>query len=270
MTTLAPDDMALTAHVHGTARHEGLAPALAALGSAVLPGLLPCGPAGHAVVDARTHAEAEESWLDGLRHPRERLRETAPDETVLPGGSVVTTRVARPRRADGSRPDATGRARSDAYALGLVWLRLGLSEGLRSACVAHLAHRRTGDSTLLQQQLVKGTIADVLVEHLEVRAVLTGAAPGDLDAGMLHHLHGRITAADREQVRLLGASGYLRDSPGMTAYASEVLAEAHTGTEADPVAEAHAGTDAPTGAEAGPGTDARTGASAHTDREGTS
>ncbi|MER5311951.1 hypothetical protein ABT034_29640 [Streptomyces sp. NPDC002773] len=245
MTTLAPDGTALLELVHGTARHEGLAPALAALGTAVLPGLLPCGPAGHAVVDARTHAEAEEIWTDGLRHPRDRRRETPPTETALPGGAVLTTRTTRPGPDGDSLPGAPGGAPGAAYtlgtggpgatyALGLVWLRLGLSEGLRAACVARLAQRRTGDSTLLQQQLVKGTVADVLVEHLEVRAVLTGAAPGALDTGMLHHLHRRITAADREQVRLLGASGYLRDSPGMTVHVSELLAEAHTGGEGTP------------------------------------
>ncbi|MFC9386481.1 hypothetical protein [Streptomyces venezuelae] len=241
MTTFAPGGQAppehehgAAEHVHGVARREGLAPALAALGSAALPGLLPCGPAGHAVVDARTHAEAGEIWAGGRRRPRDRRRETVLTETPLPGGTVVTTRVTRPAPDGDRRPDAADEAAAATYARGLVWLRLGLSEGLRSTCVAHLAHRRTGDTTVLQQQLVKGTVADVLVEHLEVRAVLTGAAPGDLDTGMLGHLHRRITAADREQVRLLGASGYLMDSPGLTAYASELLAEAHTGEEVTP------------------------------------
>lgn len=245
MTVLAPGGPGLLTEVcHDTARHQGLAPALAALAATALPGLLPCGPGGHAVVAAQTYARAEAVWIGGARHPRDPGRETTLTRTALPGGVVILARVTRPEPTGTDRPAAAGGdrltapadglARPAAFRLGLVWLRLGLSEALRAACVARLAHRRSGDSTLLQQQMVKGTVADVLVEHLEVHAVLTGADPGDLDAGMLDHLHGRITAADREQVRLLGASGYLTDSPGMTAYVSELLAEAHAGGGEEP------------------------------------
>ncbi|MFI6206350.1 hypothetical protein ACIBAI_08095 [Streptomyces sp. NPDC051041] len=212
---------------HRAARQEGLAPALDALARAVLPGLLPCGPSGHAVVAGRTYARAAAVWVDGVRQPRRPGQETTQAEFDLPGGPVVAARVPLPEPADA---DHEQRA---AYALGLVWLRLGLSEALRAACLAYLARRRSGDSTVLQQQLVKGTIADVLVEHLEIRAVLTAAEPGDLPLAMLHHLQRRITAADREQVRLLGASGYLTDSPGMTAYVSELLAEVYAAGEED-------------------------------------
>ncbi|MFF4016204.1 hypothetical protein [Streptomyces sp. NPDC001843] len=222
-----PGGAELMERCHRAARHEGLAPALDVLSSAVLPGLLPCGPGGHAVVAASTYARAGAVWTDGVRHPRRPHLETPLAEADLPGGPVVMLRVPPPEAADA---DADQEERA-VLALGLVWLRLGLSEALRAACVGRLARRRSGDATLLQQQLVKGTVADVLVEQLEIRAVVTGAASADLDLPMLHHLQRRITAADREQVRLLGASGYLTDSPGMTAYVSELLAEAHAAHE---------------------------------------
>lgn len=225
MTTLVRDATEVLERCHDAARHEGLAPALGVLADAVLPGLLPCGPGGHAVVASRTHTEARALWLDGARRPRRSARETSRAELDLPGGPVVLADLGQ--RAPADRGGRVAVEQRELYGLGLVWLRLGLAQSLRAACVTRLAHRRVGDSTLLQQQLVKGTVADVLAEHLEIQAVLTGARPGSLSLGMLHHLHRRLTAADREQVRLLGAAGYLTDSPGMTAYVSELLAEAH-------------------------------------------
>uniref|UniRef100_A0AAU2V2W0 Acyl-CoA dehydrogenase n=1 Tax=Streptomyces sp. NBC_00003 TaxID=2903608 RepID=A0AAU2V2W0_9ACTN len=225
MTTLVQDADAVVRRCHEAARHEGLAPALAVLADSVLPGLLPCGPGGHAVVAARTHHAAHTLWLDGARRPVEAGRAVVRAELALPGGPVVLLDTGQ--RAPADRGGRVAAEQRELYGLGLVWLRLGLAEALRAACVTRLAGRRVGDTTLLQQQLVKGAVADVLAEHLEIRAVLDGARPGARSAGMLQHLHGRITAADREQVRLLGAAGYLTDSPGMTAYASELLAEVH-------------------------------------------
>ncbi|MFJ8311763.1 MULTISPECIES: hypothetical protein [unclassified Streptomyces] len=232
MTSATRDATDLMARCHDAARHEGLAPALAALADAALPGLLPCGPSGHAVVAARTYTEAGALWLDGARRPLGTGREAKLAELDLPGGPVVLAATGRRAPADrGGRVAVEQRA---LHGLGLVWLRLGLAQALRAACFTRLAHRRVGDSTLLQQQLVKGTVADVLAEHLEIQAVLTDTRPGVLSCGMLHHLHRRITAADREQVRLLGAAGYLTDSPGMTAYVSELVAETYAVAQETP------------------------------------
>lgn len=111
--------------------------------------------------------------------------------------------------------------------LALVWLRLGLSERLREDAVGYLQGRTVGaGNPLLQQQLVKVAVAESLLDHLEVRAVLTGARPGTLSGPQLRDLQERLTAADRAQVRLLGASGYLSTGPGQVAYVSELLAEA--------------------------------------------
>ncbi|MEV8438186.1 hypothetical protein AB0425_12480 [Actinosynnema sp. NPDC051121] len=254
---------------HLAAREEGLAPALTVLGSLVVPGLLPCGPGGHAVVPQEVAASADRVWLDGAVVDRSGLDESTVDAVDLPGGAVVLLRtlgtrsgedgpemygngvlVPRLREAaaetDPAMPDAVtfeatfDRATFDpvaadpvaadqrsAWALGLVWLRLGLSEALRETCMRYLNGRRTGNTTLLQQQMVKSTVADGLIEHLEVRAVLTGVDAGELPAVILSHLHARITAADRWLVNLLGASGYLVGGPGQVAHVSELLAEAY-------------------------------------------
>ncbi|MEU4377335.1 hypothetical protein [Pseudonocardia alni] len=137
----------------------------------------------------------------------------------LPGGRVVAGRL----HGAPEDPDERG-----GWPDGLVWLRLGLSEALRATCVAHLGSRRTGDAYILHQQLVRGVLADAAATQLEVRAVLEGISDGTPDPAGLGLLNVQITTADREQVRLLGASGYLASGPGTVAYASELLAEVHT------------------------------------------
>lgn len=203
--------------VRRTARENGLAQALTELGGEALPGVLPCGPGGHAVVPAVVDATADRIWQDGRTYDR-----AAGEEEVLRrDGSLVALRHRPGGHADIADPGG--------WALGLVWLRLGLSESLLDACVGYLDSRACGDSTVLRQQMVKGAVAEVLIEQLEVHAVLTG-----VDAPDLAHLHQQITVADRALLRLLGAAGYLADGAGATAYRSEVLAEAYAPTEVAP------------------------------------
>lgn len=192
------------------AREGGLVPALTVLCGEALPGVMPCGPGGHAVVPTGVAAEADRVWQDGRVYDRAEGEE----EVLLRLGSLVALRH---HPAGDSEADRHG-----VWELGLLWLRLGLSEGLLDTCVRYLDGRACGDTTVLRQQLVKGAVADVLIEHLEVYAVLTG---GTVD---LAHLHEQITVADRALLRLLGASGYLADGAGEVAYRSEVLAEAYT------------------------------------------
>lgn len=197
------------------ARTAGLVPALAMLCGEVLPGMLPCGPAGHAVVPAEIAAFVDQVWRDGAVSVRVDGTETT--LSTLAGGALTVVRhqPAAPIETIGN---------GTAWELGLVWLRLGLSEGLLDTCTRYLGDRGVGDATLLQQQLVKGAIADVLIEHLEVRAVLTGTEP---TAATLTHLQEQITLADRTLLRLLGASGFLAGGPGEVAHLSEILAEAY-------------------------------------------
>lgn len=197
----APVGPLVWTRIHRTARDEGLAPALTVLRRTVLDGRLPFGPRGHGVLAAaELPADVEELAA-----------------TELPGGRVVMVRHGR------------GPAAADlALDLGLVWLRLGLSERLREDVVGYLQGRTVGaGNPLLQQQLVKAAVAEALLDHLEVRAVLDGARPGTLSGPQLRDLQDQLTGADRAQVRLLGASGYLSTGPGQVAYVSELLAEAY-------------------------------------------
>ncbi|MEU4805232.1 DUF2786 domain-containing protein [Actinosynnema sp. NPDC023587] len=214
------------ARCHRAARDEGLAPALTVLRALVLPGLLPCGPGGHAVVPQEVAAGAHRVWLDGVTAARSADEESAVDSIDLPGGTVVLL-----RHGTGSRGADVHADQRASWSLGLVWLRLGLSEALRETCMRYLNGRRTGSTTVLQQQMVKSAVADGLIEHLEVRAVLTGAGAGDLPEVVLAHLHTRVTAADRLLVNLLGASGYLTGGPGQAAHVSELVAEAYVRAE---------------------------------------
>jgi hypothetical protein len=217
MTTAVRTGSDIWARCRRTAREEGLAPGLAALCEALLPGLVPCGPGGHAVLPAALVDGASRLWMDGVISEDRVALETL-GVVDLPGGPVAMLGHSRaPGRAGAS--SAQPRA---LWLRGLVWLRLGLSEGLRDACVTYLAGRAVGSSVLLQQQLVKGALADVLLEHLEIRAVITSA--GGAAEGTLERLHEQITDADRELLHLLGAGGYLAGGTGQVADMSELVA----------------------------------------------
>jgi hypothetical protein len=98
-------------------------------------------------------------------------------------------------------------------------LRLGLSEWLLDQAIAHLRGRTTGGVPLIQQQLVRGHLADVAIIQQEVLGLLA-ETPGS-------YPHDRLTEADRVTLRLLGAGGFLSDGPGRLAYLSELLADAY-------------------------------------------
>jgi len=225
MTGLVRDGAEALSRCHRVARTEGLAHALSVLQSAVLPGMLPCGPGGHAVVPVDVAASARQVWRAGVVSDRSSADEAILLTAALPDGGVVALRL---------RADPTGTFDGCAedgmtWALGLLWLRLGSSEGLLDACTAYLGERHTGESSLLHQQMVQGAIAEVLIDHLEIRAVLADAHPGHLSPATLADLHDRITWADRALLRLLGASGFVAGGPGQVAQISEILAEVHTG-----------------------------------------
>lgn len=204
------------------ARTGGLVPALESLTAALLPGAVPFGPAGHAVTTATVAASATQAWFDGVRHERESGGERTPAVAAVPGGPVLILRRAAPT-AVGRRSAAPHHA----WLSGLAWLRLGLSEALRLSCMDYLGGRRVGaTATLLHQQLVKGTVAEAVAVHLEAHAVLSAAYDGEA-GGAAARVHRLITGADRELVRLLGASGYVTGGVGQVANVSELLADAY-------------------------------------------
>ncbi|MFI0367309.1 hypothetical protein ACH35V_05485 [Actinomadura sp. 1N219] len=198
------------------ARSEGLLPALRRLLDDLYGDRIPWGPGGHAVVPEPLGAGM--TVLDTLPVEGETLRALKnPDPDPDPD-------------ADAPDDDDPDRA---AWSLGLARLRLGLSERLRDTVLEHLAGRTVGDSRLLQQQMVKGQVADVLTAHLEIETMLDGAVPGDPDDDTVTRLHVQITESDRMLLRLLGAAGFLRDGPGGVAHASELLADAYAGPSPD-------------------------------------
>ncbi|MBD0672378.1 hypothetical protein BU198_17105 [Streptomyces sp. CBMA156] len=177
------------------ARRDGIVEAVRELDAALSPDAPPRGPGGHALVPA--------------------------DAVPLPGGPDAPGFVA----AAAGSADGPGARASAAWQAGLVWVRLGVSEGLRDTAVARLAERRTEGTPLLMKQMVKGALADVLMEQLEAECVLAESdAPPD--AASLGRLHDRITLADR-LLRLLGAHGFTVPGPGWDAHLSELLADVH-------------------------------------------
>ncbi|MFE2627376.1 hypothetical protein ACFXDP_05480, partial [Streptomyces sp. NPDC059374] len=201
------------------ARRPGGVRARAGRPGAGAPTAPPRGPRGHAVLpkellDEFAAMEAEDARRDERR-----------DDEPLPGLAVL--RPADPVEA--AAPDGTD---ARVWGTGLAWLRLGMSERLREACVAYLAARQVEGTSLLMQQMVKGTLADVLIEHLEIEGVLEELADGPGGDGTLDRLQRQITRADRTLLRLLGAHGFTQDGPGPAAHASELLADVYRGEPA--------------------------------------
>ncbi|MEU0119342.1 hypothetical protein ABZ137_38105 [Streptomyces bobili] len=138
---------------------------------------------------------------------------------VLEPLGVVAVRCTVPRSAvRTSRPPEPP---AD-WPLGLLGLRLGLSERLRDAVIAQLRPRLFGGTPLLQHQLLRGALADVTIEHLEIYGMLTETQPGPVHLGELHR---RIGRADRTLLRSFGAAGFLATGPGAPAYVSELLGD---------------------------------------------
>jgi hypothetical protein len=77
---------------------------------------------------------------------------------------------------------------------------------------------------LLDQQLVRGDLADAATAHEELAVLLEGAPPDPAD---LPWLHRRLTRVDRLLLRLLGAGGFLAGGPGQRAAASELVSDAY-------------------------------------------
>jgi hypothetical protein len=188
---------------------------------------------GRLVPEAGQLATEVERVVPELGQPATEVgRLTRLDSFDLPGGRVDVLRWTAcdvPCQATRT-PVVPGGIDDDVWAawtLGLVWVRLGLSEALRDSCVQYLRGRRSGDSTLLQQQLVKGALADALAEQLEIRAVLTATRPGDVTPLLVNGLNTQVTRTDRALLRLLGATSMLLGGPGEVAYVSERVTDAY-------------------------------------------
>ncbi|MET9786747.1 hypothetical protein [Streptomyces canus] len=193
-----------------TARQDGLVRALTLLCETVGDAGPPRGPGGHTVVPAGIAGADTGDVVTTL---------TVEDGTVV---------ALRSRAEPGV--SMTPRQERAAWALGLTCLRFGLSERLLDAVLAHLGGRTVGDAKLLHQQMVKGGVAEAVIEQLEIETMLAGATPGDLDDDVLAGLNAQITETDRMLLRLLGAVSFLADGPGQVARVSELIADVHFGS----------------------------------------
>ncbi|WFE32654.1 hypothetical protein [Micromonospora sp. WMMD975] len=205
-----------------SARTGGLTATLTTMHDTLADGVLPCGPTGCCVLPEPTLRDAGRVWTG---------------DTVAALDPAAVERLGTVETADGRLAAVRYRGAADPAGAPAPWpewmaalagLRLGLSEALLDLTVAHLGDRRAGDTPLLLQQMIKGALADVVTEQIEIKVRLTGTPP---PAGSLAALHRQITTADRMLLRLLGASGFVADGPGLAVNASELLADAWIGGE---------------------------------------
>ncbi|MBW6436420.1 hypothetical protein KZ829_22015 [Actinoplanes hulinensis] len=211
-----------TVDIRRTARSRGLAAAIAEL-HGTLPGrVLPCGPTGCCVLPEPALHDPSLAWTGATVTAVDPAAVERLGTVDTPDGPLAAIRYRGEPDPDG------GQAPRTEWLAALAELRLGLSEALLDTTMAHLGDRRSGDTVLLLQQMIKGALADAVTEQLEVRVALTGTPP---PPDMLAGLHRQITMTDRMLLRLLGASGFTADGPGLTVNASELLADAWIGGE---------------------------------------
>jgi hypothetical protein len=177
---------------------------------------VPFGPRGHAVVPRTLAESAHQISFGGTVVERDRAAESELADPLLEAEGLVGIRWTGPLPAGvGARPSLL---------LGIAVLRLDVSDRLAGDCVSYLSARTTGDTRLLDQQLVRGDLADAGTDLAELRILLAGPPP---PPELLPWLHKRLTGVDRTLVRLLGASGFLADGPGRRAAVAELLSDAY-------------------------------------------
>jgi hypothetical protein len=99
--------------------------------------------------------------------------------------------------------------------------RLGVSRRLLEWAVEHLSGRTVDGEPTIRKQLVLGSLADVLTRVEAARRLLLVA--GSVPAAVTE-VHTWITELDWESAKLLGASGFITDSPSRGGYVSRVVA----------------------------------------------
>lgn len=211
-----------------TARQAGPGRALALLHALVGRDTIVYGPAGHAIVPVSLASTARSHWSGGHVRQRDTARESYLTPAVLCGTDLVAL-----RHDDAAAADPAAYL---PWLAGLAWLRLGLSGRLFSESVSYLSERQAGAAPLLHQQLIRGALADVLIQQMEIEAMLDDPGPATLarpagepawTARTMADLHDQITAGDREMCRLLGASSFTTAGPGWLACLSELLADTY-------------------------------------------
>ena len=127
-----------------------------------------------------------------------------------------------------SEPSRTEHAEDAQYAEQLTFFsallgaaRLGVSRRLLEWAVEHLSGRTVDGEPTIRKQLVLGSLADVLTKVEAARRLLLVA--GSVPAAITE-VHTWVTELDWESAKLLGASGFITDSPSRGGYVSRVVA----------------------------------------------
>ena len=195
------------------ARDSGVAAGLAAVYRTLGSATLHAGQRGHVLAPPTVLDGAAGICPGGTRDPAaEQALALPPDLDPL---GVVARRCA---------PPAAGELCCTAFLVELTWLRLGLSHALFDTTTGHARTRLVDGKPLLHQQLVKGALADALIDLTAIDTDLSDAPP---DGTHLSELHAGITRVDRALLRLLGAAGFTSAGPAGAAYLSELLADAY-------------------------------------------
>lgn len=147
-----------------------------------------------------------------------------PTAALAPGASVIRHRMADLEgiafvRCDGTRPSPAAELTAFGARLGAV--RIGVTRRLTDLAVRHLSGRTSGGEPMIRKQLVAGALADLLTAVEVLRRCLEVA--GHIPVAVTD-VHDRLTAHDREATKLLGASGFLADSPARAAHVSRLTA----------------------------------------------
>ncbi|HEX6498612.1 MAG TPA: acyl-CoA dehydrogenase family protein [Micromonosporaceae bacterium] len=147
-----------------------------------------------------------------------------PATWVTAGAPVVPYDMARDEgvafvRCETPTTTATDELTRLGVRLGAV--RLALTRRLTEHAVEHLSSRVAAGEPTIRKQLVLGTLADVLTATEALRQQLR-VSPDSAVA--VADVHDRITELDWELAKLLGASGYVTDSPKRGAHVSELIA----------------------------------------------
>nr|MDT0656950.1 hypothetical protein [Micromonospora sp. DSM 115978] len=232
---------------------RGPGPAITRLHGAAGPGVLLCGPTGHALAPTGLAAAAASLRAGSGLVPRDadaevdlttpalrnldlvaiRRRDLPPAGTADHGPTGTADHGPTGTADHGPTGTAdhgpTGTADHGPIGVAVTWLRLGLVNRLVDACVDYLGERTSAGQSLLHHQLVRADLADAVISRMEVEAGLGDLDPGgspDL-AARLVDLHATLDRTGRELLRLLGASGFTAAGAGRLAYVSELLGDVY-------------------------------------------
>ncbi|MFG2041332.1 hypothetical protein [Dactylosporangium sp. NPDC048998] len=152
---------------------------------------------------------------------------------VLPAGELPAAVAVRPHPLASLEGLALVRFPVDLGGAGLVGraagalaeLRHGVLARLLELAVDRLRGRRFGGVPLIDQQLVRGAVADVAA----VLATTASPLPPDASAGVVADRHERLTTAGWTVIRFFGAEGYLTDHPARALHVSTLVADVWIG-----------------------------------------